>query len=553
MQHSQPIVFLSYAKEDRRRVLNIYRGLRRAGLNPWMDAPPKPWQKEGIRPGCEWDTEIRERIGQAKVILLFLSGQSVTKRGYVQREYRLALNLALERPPGSISLVPILLEPCTVPDLRVDTASLRQFQWHLQYRSSLSELVQLVRDIVAPQPVEVPQPNLVTEPRRPSDSRGIFAVLESIQNDSDQAAGALTKCISGILRANIEDAQRSAWSAKIEPNDVNLRGATDALESIDDPAIAIGCALLLAEAYNRRTIAANARTQLRRWLSHVVPEVGAVGAVLLAQSKRPPSDVLAWLQAYSENPVRMKGGQALLRHLITPFMSLARLTEHAPGFVWQVFTNDPHLAGMELHHASFNDAPHRFEKLVHHHDWRIRETAAAVWGADRRIAVKQKLNILADVEPRVRFRGLEGLLHATNGDADLTLIIDTLKKQPEARCESRCFCTRAINDGKAVLAILEDQVGDAPETSSFSFSSMACEAMEALDPILLVLRGVVAVGDYHGTFKAPFSWYYGSATEVPIWIRDSSIVRRIELGAMDAFKAEFGLKEGPGKSSDATK
>ena len=48
MNDPQPIVFLSYAKEDRRRVLNVYRALREAGLRPWMDAPPKPWHREGI-------------------------------------------------------------------------------------------------------------------------------------------------------------------------------------------------------------------------------------------------------------------------------------------------------------------------------------------------------------------------------------------------------------------------------------------------------------------------------------------------------------------------
>jgi hypothetical protein len=525
MQHVKPIVFLSYAKEDRRRVLNIYRALRKEGLNPWMDEPPKPWLREGIRPGQEWDREIRERICQAAVILLFLSGKSVTKHGYVQREYRLALNLALERPPTSISLVPVLLEPCTVPDLRVDTASLRQFQWHLQYRSTLDELVKLVRDILAPKPIELSQDYIAPLPSQPSDPLGLSAVLESIKSEHRQVTDALTSCIGGILLNNLEEAQQATWSVKIEAKDVDLNSVTNALIGITNPAIAIGCALVLAEAYNRRPITSNTRFLFKKWLTHTVPEVGAVAGMLLTQSKRPSLDVLKWLQEYARNAKRMKGGQSLLRHLITPFTSLARFTEHAPDFVWQVFTNDPHLAGMELHHASFNDEPRRFQKLAHNPDWKVRETAAAVWGADNRIAVKLKLSLLTDPEPRVRFRGLEGLLHVINDDIDLQLIMGMLREYPSTQSESRLFRTHCVNKGKAMIVILEDKVGHIPKTSSFSFSSMNCDVMEALDPIRLVLRGIGAIGDYYEKTKDPFSWYYGS--DIPEWIRDSHTARRI--------------------------
>ncbi len=525
MLHTKPLIFLSYAKEDRRRVVGVYRALRKADLNPWMDDPPRAWHREGIQPGREWDNEIRERIAQARVILLFLSSRSVTKRGYVQREYRLALNLALERPPTSISLVPVLLEPCSVPDLRVDTASLRQFHWHLQYRSSLGELVQLVRDIVAPQPVEIPQDQGAALPSPRPDSLGMFAVVESIRSESGQAAGALTNCIGGILRADLETAQRAAWSAKIEGKDVDLKIATEALSATTHPAIAIGSALVLSEAFNRRKIAPSARAYLRKWLTHTVPEVGAIAALLLAQSKRPHSDVFNCLNEYAGSPNRLKGGQALLRYLITPSTSLAGLTEGAPRFVWLVFTNDPHLAGMELRHASFNDAAHRFGILARHQDWRVRETAAAVWGADNRITVKTRLTLLTDQEPRVRFRGLEGLLHATNGDTDLQLIMDTLLQHPAARSESRSWQAHSVNDGKAAIVILEDETGPTPAASSFSFSSMRCDAMESLDPIRLVLRGVVAIGDYCGKTKDPFSWHYGS--DVPKWILDSHTASRI--------------------------
>ncbi len=150
MPSAGPIIFLSYAAEDRRRISAIYRHLRAAGLNPWMDRPPRPWQLEGIGPGDDWEMQIRRRMDEAALILLFLSRRSLAKKGYVQRECRLALHLAAGRPPSQVSVIPILLERCDVPDIRVDTVTLRGFQWHQQYQSSAAELVTLVERAVTP-------------------------------------------------------------------------------------------------------------------------------------------------------------------------------------------------------------------------------------------------------------------------------------------------------------------------------------------------------------------------------------------------------------------
>lgn len=67
------LIFLCYAKEDVKTVSEVYRRLKEAGLNPWMDKPPAPYQRHGIPPGVDWDSEIRKRIEQAKVFLAFFS------------------------------------------------------------------------------------------------------------------------------------------------------------------------------------------------------------------------------------------------------------------------------------------------------------------------------------------------------------------------------------------------------------------------------------------------------------------------------------------------
>ena len=46
-----------------------------------------------------------------------LSQQSVAKQGYVQREYRMALNAYADRLPSSSHIIPVRLDDCTIPEL----------------------------------------------------------------------------------------------------------------------------------------------------------------------------------------------------------------------------------------------------------------------------------------------------------------------------------------------------------------------------------------------------------------------------------------------------
>jgi hypothetical protein len=61
--------------------------------------------------------------------LIFLSKNSTTKEGYLQKEIKSALRLADEKPVGTIFLVPIKLEDVEVPE------SLKHIQWLELYKS----------------------------------------------------------------------------------------------------------------------------------------------------------------------------------------------------------------------------------------------------------------------------------------------------------------------------------------------------------------------------------------------------------------------------------
>ncbi len=108
-ESSQPTVFISYAHDDENAALGLCEKLRQSGFRPWID-------KEQLEVGQEWDRVIREALKTADFIVVCLSKRSINKRGYVQREIRLALDLYNDMPLGKRLLMPVRLEQCAVPD-----------------------------------------------------------------------------------------------------------------------------------------------------------------------------------------------------------------------------------------------------------------------------------------------------------------------------------------------------------------------------------------------------------------------------------------------------
>jgi formylglycine-generating enzyme required for sulfatase activity len=115
-------IFLAHASEDALVIKSLYSFLQTIGAEPWM-APTD------IVPGTDWDAAIRKAILNADRVLACLSEHSVQKRGYIQREFKLALDLCEELPNGLTYLVPIRLDPCEIPHIRVGLVELSDLQW----------------------------------------------------------------------------------------------------------------------------------------------------------------------------------------------------------------------------------------------------------------------------------------------------------------------------------------------------------------------------------------------------------------------------------------
>ncbi|MEH2562653.1 toll/interleukin-1 receptor domain-containing protein [Bradyrhizobium sp. AZCC 2289] len=123
------MIFISYAKEDHAYACELYLALEVAELDPWMDKPPTPYDGRGLQIGQRWSSVLNQKIRDADYVALLLSPRSVRKRGYVQVEFRTALQLMNEMPDNEVFVLPIVSEKCEVPSLRVGQIDLQDLQW----------------------------------------------------------------------------------------------------------------------------------------------------------------------------------------------------------------------------------------------------------------------------------------------------------------------------------------------------------------------------------------------------------------------------------------
>lgn len=109
-------VFLCHASTDKPKVRELYRYLKKRGIQPWFD-------EEDLVGGQDWQVEIPKALATSDAIIICLTTNSVDKEGYIQKEIKFALDKALEMPEGRIFLIPVKFEECEVP------FTLSRYQW----------------------------------------------------------------------------------------------------------------------------------------------------------------------------------------------------------------------------------------------------------------------------------------------------------------------------------------------------------------------------------------------------------------------------------------
>ncbi|NOH04018.1 MAG: TIR domain-containing protein [Chloroflexi bacterium] len=132
-QRKQPSVFISYSRDDFEIANEIYEFLRENGCVPWMD-------KYDLVPGQDWELEINRNIKVSDFFVACLSNNSVSKRGYVQKELKYAMSVLDEFPDGKIYLIPIRIADCVIPEA---LASRQWLDWSMS--NAKQQLLRAIR------------------------------------------------------------------------------------------------------------------------------------------------------------------------------------------------------------------------------------------------------------------------------------------------------------------------------------------------------------------------------------------------------------------------
>ena len=106
-------IFISYGREDLETARRLYKDLKGAGLEPWID-------DVDLLPGQNWMQTINRVIQESRYVLTLLSSRSLSKRGYVQKELKKALDVLDEFPPNDIFVIPVRVDECKPVDERLE-------------------------------------------------------------------------------------------------------------------------------------------------------------------------------------------------------------------------------------------------------------------------------------------------------------------------------------------------------------------------------------------------------------------------------------------------
>lgn len=119
-----PHVFLSYVRADQDLVDRLVLDLRRAGIGVWID-------REQIKPGQRWQCVIAAAIEEGTHFLAcFSRAYQQRDRSYMNEELMLALDELRKRPQDRAWFLPLRLDDCEIPALRIGGGdTLRDIQW----------------------------------------------------------------------------------------------------------------------------------------------------------------------------------------------------------------------------------------------------------------------------------------------------------------------------------------------------------------------------------------------------------------------------------------
>jgi hypothetical protein len=133
-------VFVSYVREDLATVDRLVAALRDAGHDVWID-------RGSLLPGMRWQQEIRKAIESGDYFLACFSPHYWKPQSYMNEELALAVARLRLMPRTRSWFIPIVLEPCELPDVPIGPGE--TIADSIQYADFTADWDAAVRQLVA--------------------------------------------------------------------------------------------------------------------------------------------------------------------------------------------------------------------------------------------------------------------------------------------------------------------------------------------------------------------------------------------------------------------
>lgn len=128
-------VLISCAEEDEKKARRLYNDLKKLGLIPWLSSVD-------IKVGQSLEQALTQAMDKTDYVIALLSRYSLSSRGFVHKELKLALNRLDEYPSGKIFLIPVQLDDSEVHDYLL--AKLKSVKLYESYKKGLKQIIRVV-------------------------------------------------------------------------------------------------------------------------------------------------------------------------------------------------------------------------------------------------------------------------------------------------------------------------------------------------------------------------------------------------------------------------
>ncbi|MCP4106318.1 MAG: toll/interleukin-1 receptor domain-containing protein, partial [Desulfobacteraceae bacterium] len=129
-------IYIGYAKEDEEATMKLYHNLQKSGINVWLDTI-------NISPGEHWKMSVYKAISQSKYFIAILSENSISKKGYFQKELKTAIEISEKYPPTDIFIIPVRLEECE--PLHKEISDIYQVDMFPSWENGVERIIETIK------------------------------------------------------------------------------------------------------------------------------------------------------------------------------------------------------------------------------------------------------------------------------------------------------------------------------------------------------------------------------------------------------------------------